>query len=841
MASTPGEAPKRRASRKASRDALAAIHPLVCVSWVATMMLVARWSVLFNLPPPLPLDADPALFSEARALVHARALADDIGVRVVGTPGVELAETYVSEACGEIVELARSTRDDLRVDLSVHRPTGSFRLNFLNNDIANAYTNLTNVVVRVAAAVPSSPSPPAVLLNAHFDTTLGSPGAADCAACVGILLEILRLHVAALPPPEAPIVFLFNGGEETFMQAAHGFVAHHPWSRDAGAVINVEATGSGGPDVLFREAGGWPAATYARAVPHPVTTATIRDLVRFANLPVDTDFSVFADPAERDGNLPGVDLASMLDGYSYHTDADVADRIRRGSVQAYGENVLAASSAFAAELARRAAAGHARPDAPTRPGEGGAFFDVFGVVGVAAPGPVVSAAAHIAPLAWCVVDAAKNGRARRASYLAGVKTAVASAAYAMLAPAALGASRAATTGKPLAWFGDAGLAFALYVPVAVIATYLPYVRARHAGKNPADGARGLALVASACAAVSAAAATPPRVSERVPFVALALVAPAVALAAPTAYVTFVLISEKVGIAGSEPWPFGLIVGDATMGLAAGAATALVSAATAPFAACSRRFARRFIFFVAVTWTVAAAFASLAVASPYSARAPKRLAVLHQHDAGATGDDAARFFVGAFDSVPAAAALAPLHRAVAIRPTTREDFASMHPVTQLLGEGIVLRARDADRPPWGAEAPELTVERIQPASEPESEDDDDDFADASATSRLEVTFRSRAPAWSCARVRGRVTAWSLSGTLPRTDPLWARHAGNGDASETWTFWVETRRGDEDTVEVDAWALYPGETKETREVTEGKGEGVSVIAATTYRVETARVQM
>ena len=644
------------------------------------------------------------------------------------------------------------------------------------------------------------------------------------------------------------------------MQAAHGFVAHHPWSRDAGAVINVEATGSGGPDVLFREAGGWPAATYARAVPHPVTTATIRDLVRFANLPVDTDFSVFADPTERDGNLPGVDLASMLDGYSYHTDADVADRIRRGSVQAYGENVLAASSAFAAELARRAAAGHARPDAPTRPGEGGAFFDVFGVVGVAAPGPVVSAAAHIAPLAWCVVDAAKNGRARRASYLAGVKTAVASAAYAMLAPAALGASRAATTGKPLAWFGDAGLAFALYVPVAVIATYLPYVRARHAGKNPADGARGLALVASASAAVagvagaatgylhaavavgvSAAAAAPPRVSERVPFAALALVAPAVALAAPTAYVTFVLISEKVGIAGSEPWPFGLIVGDATMGLAAGAATALVSAATAPFAACSRRFARRFIFFVAVTWTVAAAFASLAVASPYSARAPKRLAVLHQHDAGATGDDAARFFVGAFDSVPAAAALAPLHRAAAIRPTTREDFASMHPVTQLLGEGIVLRARDADRPPWGAEAPELTVELAQPASEPESEDDDDDFADASATSRLEVTFRSRAPAWSCARVRGRVTAWSLSGTLPRTDPLWARHAGNGDASETWTFWVETRRGDEDTVEVDAWALYPGETKETREVTEGKGEGVSVIAATTYRVETARVQM
>jgi hypothetical protein len=51
-------------------------------------------------------------------------------------------------------------------------------------------------------------------------------------------------------------------------------------------VLNVEATGTGGPDVLFREAGGWPAATYMRAAPHPTATATIRDLVRFANLPV---------------------------------------------------------------------------------------------------------------------------------------------------------------------------------------------------------------------------------------------------------------------------------------------------------------------------------------------------------------------------------------------------------------------------------------------------------------------------------------------------------------------------------------------------------------------------
>jgi len=52
-----------------------------------------------------------------------------------------------------------------------------------------------------------------------------------------------------------------------------------------------------------------------RVAPRPVATASIRDLVRFASLPVDTDFSVFADPTLAHGNLPGVDVASMLVGY----------------------------------------------------------------------------------------------------------------------------------------------------------------------------------------------------------------------------------------------------------------------------------------------------------------------------------------------------------------------------------------------------------------------------------------------------------------------------------------------------------------------------------------------
>ena len=54
------------------------------------------------------------------------------------------------------------------------------------------------------------------------------------------------------------------------MQAAHGFVhSGHRWVNDIGVFINLEATGSGGPDTLFQHTAGWTAQTYAAAAKYP--------------------------------------------------------------------------------------------------------------------------------------------------------------------------------------------------------------------------------------------------------------------------------------------------------------------------------------------------------------------------------------------------------------------------------------------------------------------------------------------------------------------------------------------------------------------------------------------
>ena len=53
----------------------------------------------------------------------------------------------------------------------------------------------------------------------------------------------------------APVVFAFNGGEETLSQAAHGYMAQSEFAPELGAFINIESTGPGGPDILFQHTG----------------------------------------------------------------------------------------------------------------------------------------------------------------------------------------------------------------------------------------------------------------------------------------------------------------------------------------------------------------------------------------------------------------------------------------------------------------------------------------------------------------------------------------------------------------------------------------------------------
>lgn len=77
-------------------------------------------------------------------------------------------------------------------------------------------------------------------------------GASDDAASCCVMLEILRVFSSQSQLNQHSIIFLFNGAEETPLQASHGFITQHEWAKDINAFLNLESVGSGGREILFQ-------------------------------------------------------------------------------------------------------------------------------------------------------------------------------------------------------------------------------------------------------------------------------------------------------------------------------------------------------------------------------------------------------------------------------------------------------------------------------------------------------------------------------------------------------------------------------------------------------------
>jgi Zn-dependent M28 family amino/carboxypeptidase len=115
----------------------------------------------------------------------------------------------------------------------------------MSKRLYKTYVNLTNIIVRVSDGT-SEGKEHAVLVNAHLDSTIPSPGAADDAVCVGIMLECMRVLVNTPEwTPKYAIVFcgslsfaedtlfiegskVFNNAEESLSDGSHLFSTQHP-------------------------------------------------------------------------------------------------------------------------------------------------------------------------------------------------------------------------------------------------------------------------------------------------------------------------------------------------------------------------------------------------------------------------------------------------------------------------------------------------------------------------------------------------------------------------------------------------------------------------------------
>uniref|UniRef100_A0A8C4K9Q6 Endoplasmic reticulum metallopeptidase 1 n=1 Tax=Dromaius novaehollandiae TaxID=8790 RepID=A0A8C4K9Q6_DRONO len=278
--------------------------------------------------------------------LRARRYLDDItaiGPRTVGSPENEIhTVNYLIE---QIKAIEVESTDAHRIFVDIQRPTGSFSIDFLGG-FTSYYANITNIVVKLE---PRNGAEHAVLSNCHFDSVPNTPGASDDAVSCSVMLEILNTLSKSSESLQHAVIFLFNGAEENILQASHGFITQHEWAKSIRAFINLEAAGVGGKELVFQTGpeNPWLVQAYVFAAEHPFASVVAQEVFQSGIIPADTDFRIYRDF----GNVPGIDLAFIENGYIYHTEYDTSDRILTDSIQrAALNNLKKFSTAFGLTL-----------------------------------------------------------------------------------------------------------------------------------------------------------------------------------------------------------------------------------------------------------------------------------------------------------------------------------------------------------------------------------------------------------------------------------------------------------------------------------------------------------
>ncbi|KAH8252654.1 hypothetical protein KR032_001078, partial [Drosophila birchii] len=307
--------------------------PTYLLFWVGLFFAVI-YPLFQALPAAVKISEEaekPGKFVAERAQLLLREITQ-MGPRLVGDVNNEV--TAVNFLLNEIEKVRQVLRDDVyEMEVEVQRASGSYLIKgFLNH-----YKGVQNVLVKLSTR--SSNSSSYLLVNSHFDTKPGSPGAGDDASMVVVMLEVLRQVAISGEPFLHPILFLFNGAEEQPMQGSHGFITQHRWAANCKALLNLDSAGAGGRDLLFQ--GGpnhpWLMEHYRNSAPHPFATTTAEEMFQAGLIPSDTDFRVFRDF----GVVPGLDMANVYNGFVYHTEFDRFTVVSRDSLQNSGDNLLA--------------------------------------------------------------------------------------------------------------------------------------------------------------------------------------------------------------------------------------------------------------------------------------------------------------------------------------------------------------------------------------------------------------------------------------------------------------------------------------------------------------------
>lgn len=292
--------------------------------------LLAVWTT--QVPRPRPLDAPVAAFSAARAMTDIEQIAR--APHPVGSAEHARVRAYLSD---RMTQLGLSPEEQ-----SGPLSPGSIRrLKKEGGDPQAA----NNQAINLIGVLPGKDrSQPAVMLMAHYDTVVGSPGAADDSTGVGAVLEAVRA-IKARGPIERDLVVLLTDAEELGLDGARIFFGGHPLRDRIGSVVNLEARGGGGRAAMFetgREAG--PTVDLFRRAAMRAdggTTATSLAVFMYEQMPNGTDFTV-----PKDRGVGGLNFAFIGRPAQYHAADSTPENLDQGALQHLGSQALEAADAL---------------------------------------------------------------------------------------------------------------------------------------------------------------------------------------------------------------------------------------------------------------------------------------------------------------------------------------------------------------------------------------------------------------------------------------------------------------------------------------------------------------
>lgn len=483
-----------RLESKARGEIPSIIRGLLVVLPVLVLSSYLAYLQHSTLPKPIeeqyhPLTSHPQL-SERAILAHAKHLSEGIGYRTVGTREHALGDAWMVEQVEDVKrrceEMVKKSGGKRKLECEVWRQEGSgkHRFDIMGKRLYKSYSSLSNIILRISSGTPQSKEH-AVLVNAHVDSTLPSPGAADDALPVGVMLECARVLVESEEwEPRWAIVFLFNNAEESLQDGSHLYSTQHETASTVRAVINLEAAGTTGRELLFQATSEEMIQAYSQ-VPRPFGTIFANDIFSSGILLSDTDFRQF----ELYLNVTGLDMAVVGNSYLYHMRKDLVENIGPGVAQHMAENTLSLlthlSTSPHSPIPSLLSAGYTKPST-TFFSHIGMFivysFErarvmyaalVLGVVGLIAVTSIGPGRSLSGGKKGSGEKSADGGETKSKTLLKAAGTAVLSALGAVVSANAAAVIMDWGLGKGMSWFRNEYFGVVLYGPVAVFGSLLP--------------------------------------------------------------------------------------------------------------------------------------------------------------------------------------------------------------------------------------------------------------------------------------------------------------------------------------------------------------------------------